>query len=279
MESAARDMLQMEQADISLLNENTDAITMIQVKQLPSGFKGYPEGTKISFKPITLEELEALNSDDVDATRAIAMLLNSIHCTTMKSYDLYYWDVMFIGIQRKLLAFGETKGTVYARCPRCGELVSKSFSYTELEFKEITAPDLPMKMEVSGKKLEFKPLTVKDFLQINIEQGDLGVFARMIKNLDFEEAFELVKKATGTDIKKLKFMDKQLHYGMKPFRETCTNEIEIVNSNFDPEDPDSQETTLEVCGQEVVLEVRSPFEVVFPEDESECDNEFEVQYG
>lgn len=266
MEEAAKQMLDLKEGDISLLNEVVKPVTMIQVDKLPSGFKGYPEGTKISFKPINLEELEALNSDEVDASRAIAMLLNAIHTTTIPSYDLYYWDVMYIGIQRKLLAFGETKGTLYNRCPKCGNLVSKTFNYSEIEFKEITAPNLPMKMEVMGKKLEFKPLSIKDFLQIDVEEGELGVFARMIQNLDYEEALPLVKAATGVDIKKLKFMDKQLHYGMKPFNVICENQIQVDDK-------------MEECGHNVVLEVRSPFEVVFPENELDLDNEFEVQYG
>ena len=126
-ESLAKNTLSIKEGDISLLNEETELASHVVVKELPSGFKGYPEGTKISYKPITLEELEALNSDDIDPARAVAMLLNAIHCTTLPSEELYYWDVMYIGIQRKLLAFGNTKGTIYRRCPSCGNIVSKSF--------------------------------------------------------------------------------------------------------------------------------------------------------
>ena len=159
----AKNMLKIKEGDISLLNEEVEHNSHIVVKQLPSGFKGYPEGTKISYKPITLEELEALNSDEMDPARAVAMLLNAIHCTTLPTEELYYWDVMYIGIQRKLLAFGDTKGTLYARCRKCGNLVSHTFSYTDMEFKEINAPDLPMKLDVCGKHLEFSELTMKDF--------------------------------------------------------------------------------------------------------------------
>ena len=157
-EVVTKNMLEMQEGDITLLNENTELKTMIEVKELPSEFKGYPQGTKISFSPLTLEELEALNSADIDPARAIAMLLKAIHCTTLPSEELYYWDVMFIGIQRKLLAFGDSRGTIYNRCPECGKLVSKTFNLTELEFKQMEAPALPMKMKVAGKDLEFCPL-------------------------------------------------------------------------------------------------------------------------
>ena len=162
-ESLARNTLSIKEGDISLLNEETELSSHIVVKELPSEFKGYPQGTKISFKPITLEELEALNSDEIDPARAVAMLLKSIHCTTLPSEELYYWDVMYIGIQRKLLAFGNTRGTIYNRCPKCGNLVSKTFEYTDLEFKQMSAPALPMRLEVCGQKLDFSVLTMKDF--------------------------------------------------------------------------------------------------------------------
>ena len=269
-ESLALNTLKYKEGNASTLNENTEYVTDVVIKELPSGFKGYPENTKISYVPMTFEEIEALNSSEMDPERAIAMLLKAIHCTTLPSYDLYYWDVMYIGIQRKLLAFGDTNGTLYKRCPKCGNLVSKSFSYTELEFKELEVPALPMRMELFGRKVEFGLLTIKDILEIDPNDGELGVYARLIRNIPFEEAFELVKKATGSDIKKLRFADKQLNYGIKPFFVNCENPITV-------ESPNGKKT--EKCGQRVALEVRSPFEIVFPEDELSQFDEIEVQYG
>lgn len=278
-ESLVANTLKFKEGSSSVLNENTDFTTNIVINELPSGFKGYPENTKISYTPLTFEELESLNSSDMDPERAIAMLLKSIHCTTLASYDLYYWDVMYIGIQRKLLAFGDTNGTLYERCPKCGELVSKSFSYTELEFKELEIPALPMRMNLFGRKVEFGLLTMKDILEIDSSQGELGVYARLIRNIPFEEAYELVKHATGSDIKKLRFADKQLNYGIKPFFVNCENMIEVENPNFNPKEENSPAKIKKPCGQRVALEVRSPFEIVFPEDELAGYDEIEVQYG
>ena len=277
--SGVKDILKVAEGDIGLLKEEADLCDHIVVQKLPSEFKGYPEGTKISFKPITLEELEALNTDEMDPARAVAMLLKSIHCTTLPVEDLYYWDVVYIGVQRKLLAFGNTKGTIYARCPKCGNIVGKSFEYTDLEFRQMLAPNLPMKMEVGGKKLEFGVLTMKDFLQVEIGQGELGVYARMIKNMPFDEAYKFVKNATGVDIKKLRFVDKQLNYGLKPFYVECDNDIEVENPDFDETVEGSKRKILKPCGTRVALEVQSPFEIVFPEDEIDQFDDFEVQYG
>lgn len=276
-ESMAKNMLAFKEGNETLLNEQTELESNIVVNELPSEFKGYPEGTKVSFKPITLEELEVLNSDNMDTERAIALLLKSIHCTTLPAQDLYYWDVIYVGIKRKLLAFGGTKGTLSRRCPYCGATVSKTFAYTDLEFKPIEARALPIRLDIAGEQLVFSELTMKEFLQIKTEQGELGVYARMIKNKPFEEALALVKGATGVDIKKLRFVDKQLDYGLKPFYVDCKHEIQNPDFISDVETPQVPKKIK--CGNRVALEVRSPFEIVFPEDEIDGYNDFEVQYG
>ena len=258
--------------DTKVFNAETRNVTLIEINELPSNFKGYPEGTKISYEPLTLGELEALNSsDNIDVQRGMAMLLKSIHCNTLSVENLYYWDVIYIGIRRKLLAFGDTLGTLYERCPVCGEIVQKEFSYTELEFKQPNAPDLPIFLDIQGQELEFNLITIKDFLEIEIEKGELDVFARMIKNLPYEQAFELVSSCSGTDLRKIKFIDKETNYGLKPFFVECNGIIETKS--------EQGENKKELCKNKVRMEVRSPFEVVFPENIDFGHNEFQVRYG
>jgi hypothetical protein len=262
-----------------VLKENVSNLPLTEVKQLPSGFKGYPEGTKISYTPLTLGELEALNSSDMDFTRGIAMLLNSIHCNTVKVEDLYYWDVIYIGIQRKLLAFGDTRGVLYNQCPKCGNIVEHEFDYTEIDFHVLDVPDLPVCTKVNGIDVEFSLITIKDFLQINEERGELDLYARMIKNLPYQQAYELVKNCHGKDAKLIKYIDKQLGYGIQPFIIKCENIIEVENPDYDPKKRGSKKVLKESCNEEIAMEVRSPFEVVFPQDTDDLDNDFEIQFG
>lgn len=269
MEEKAIELLKLKGEETeALLNQSSD-VPLIQVKQVPSRFKGYPKDTVISYEPIKMKELEILNTDEnLDASYAIAMLLDAIHCNTLNAEDLYFYDVMYVGILRKIQSFGQTKGMLKRRCPKCGGWVKKVYDYTEIDFKDMLAPDLPMKMEVCGKQLEFSQISMKEFLQIQENDGMLGVYSRYIKNLPLEEAEELVNNAYGVDIKKLNFVDKQLDYGMKPFIVTCNNQV------YNP-----QTNKMEVCGEQVVLEVTSPFEVLFPEDAITEDTGFDVQYG
>ena len=185
---------------------------------------------------------------------------------------------MYIGIKRKLLAFGDTRGILYAQCPKCGNIVEKEFDYTELDFKDVQAPDLPIITTIAGQKVEFGLLTMKDFLEIDVEKGELDIYARMIKNMSYEKAYNLISNCYGKDSKLVKFIDKALNYGIKPFYEQCNGEID--NPNFDKQKKESKTNPKKIlCDEEVRVEVRSPFEVVFPEDTSDGYNDFEIVYG
>lgn len=252
-----------------VINADTPLVSLVEVTNLPSGFKGYPEGTKISYMPLTLGELEALNSGTMDVLRGIALLLKSIKCNTLEPYELYYWDVMYIGIQRKLMAFGDTRGVLYNACPSCGEIHSYEFDYTELEFEQISAPELPIITNIGGQELEFSPITIKDFLDIDTDKGEVEAYARMVKNVPYEIAYNLLENCHGKDMKKVNYINKQLAYGIKPFELVCNSIIE-----------DGKEKSKKgTCGETVYMEVRSPFEVVFPENSNDDDIELEIRYG
>lgn len=262
-----------------VVNAETSTIPLIKVDKLPSGFKGYPQGTTISYSPMTIGELEAINSGDtIDVERGLAMLINSIHCTTINPYDLYYWDVIYIGVKRKILAFGDTRGTLYEYCPNCGEIIQREFDYTEMEFKELEAEALPIITTINEKEVEFAPLTIKEFLELPADCTDIDVYAKMIKNLSFEKSYKLVESAYGKDAKKIRFIDKKLNYGIKPFIQVCINEID--NPNFDKNEKVSKTNSKKIkCNTQVRMEVRSPFEVVFPENIDDGLIASEIRYG
>lgn len=257
MEEQAQDLLEVKgELNETLLDIPTDN-NLIKVDSLPSEFKGYPKGTVVYYRPIDLDEIETLNNGEPDVNRNMAYILNAIKCNTLKAEDLYYWDVIYIGVQRLLTALGGTTAKLPAVCPKCRTIVFKKFNYTDLKFKTLNVPALPMKMEIGGKQIEFGLTTMKEFLSLPVDGGELAVYATYIKNLPETEKLDFVKHLMGIDIKKIRFVDKQLDYGIVPFKVKCTN----------PK-----------CDQEVSVEV-TPFGVLFPEDELGDDNEFEVQYG
>ena len=285
-EQEAQDILTVRKRDNASLEQvqgsDTSMRPLVKVDKLPSGFKGYPEGTTISYDPITLGELEALNNgENIDVERGIAMLLKAIHCNTLNSYDLYYWDVMFIGIQRKLTAFGDTRGIIYGTCPKCGSIVEREFDYSELDFKELLAPDLPIIVTLGDKKVEIGLLTMKDFLELQTDGTvtDFDLYCKLIKNIPYEEAKQLLTNLYGKDIKLIKYIDKLLNHGLKPLKTKCTNIITEKNPDYNPRSKKSKKEIEVECGATVEVEVVSPFEIVFPQSETEGYNDFEIQFG
>lgn len=213
-------------------NANNSELPLVKITKLPSGFKGYPEGTVISYAPLTLGELETLNnSDEVDVERGLAMLLNSIHFTTISTSDLYYWDVMYISIRRKLLAFGNTHGILYAQCPNYRNIEERDFGFRELEFKGIETPALPIITKLQDKEVEIGLLTIKDFKEVDINKGELDINARMIINLPYEEAYTLASSCYEKDSKKIRNIDKILNCGMKPLYQLYNPELKISKQN------------------------------------------------
>lgn len=280
-EQEAQNILDVRKVDSgSIENKDTSIRPLIKVDKLPSGFKGYPEGTVISYDPLTLGELEALNNgNSIDVERGIAMLLKAIHCTTLPAEELYYWDVMFIGIQRKLLAFGDTRGVIYEVCPKCGNVVEREFDYTELEFKELQVPDLPVITTINGTQIEVGLLTMREFLELSPDQQEFDVYAKMIKNMEDEKALNLLESAYGKDAKVIRYIDKILNYGLKPLKVECTGEITEPNPSYDSKNKKSKKEIVKKCQNILDMEVKSPFEVVFPEDNDIGHTDFEIKFG
>lgn len=240
----------------SSLEKLENALPLIDVPQLPSGFKGYPINTTVSYEPMTLKEAELLNSGSINVLRALEYILNAVHSNNIDAEDLAYWDVMYIGVIRKILAFGDIRGQLTEICPECSQTVTHEFTYTELEFLELEAPQLPIIANIGGQELEFGFITFKDFMELEADATILQVYARMVKNKPYKEALQIISNATGKDIKKLSKIEQYLSYGIKPFVHKCSN-----------------------CQSEVEFEVKTPFEITFPEDTSNDDSDFEIRFG
>ena len=249
---------------------------LIEVKDLPSHFKCYPEGTEIYYEPIKIGELSALNGGSTIVQRGMEFLINAIHCNTLPAEELAYFDVIYIGVLRKLYAFGDVKGTIGKRCPKCGAVVKHEFSYTDIEFLEIDdVVDFPVIATIGGEELEFGLITYKDFMDINPQDGISGVYAHMVKNKSYEDALDIINNVYGEDIHVLQAIEHYLTYGIKPFTEICQNEIEEIIKDK----KGKEKLVKKLCGTEVTMEVTSPFEVVFPNDRNFDTYKAKIHFG
>lgn len=263
-------MLELQQTNLEEQKITNKAL--IEVKELPSGFKAYPPGSKVFYAPIEIGELSILNSGTLNIEQGYQFLLDSIVTQGFDKKELAYFDLVYIGIQRKLTAFGDIKGRYELQCPNCGQTVVHEFEYTSLEFKELEVEELPIKLNFNGNELHFGLITYQNFIEISNPEDIVDVYARMVKNKPYEEAKEIIKHLTGKEAKALMYLGKILDYGIKPIDLKCTNLIDVESTD---ENGQIQKEQI-VCNTEFKLEVTSPFEVTFPEDTYVDLNQFKV---
>ena len=275
---AKEEMLKAKEPEVEKIFKQVrvSPLPMIEVTELPSGFKDYPEGTQIFYTPIQLKELEALNSGTLDYKRGMEFLLQNIHCNKLEAQDLAYFDIVYIGVLRKLQAFGNVKGQIGGYCPVCGEYNTHDFEYTEIEFDMLDdSVELPAVITIGGKELEFGLATFKDVEEINTDEGVAGVYAHMVKNLPYEEAYQLISTAYGDEILMIHAVEEALTYGIKPFEVNCKGTVKGTKTDKkgNKKEVDTQ------CGQLLKLEIKSPFEVVFPSNITLNDYKSKIQFG
>lgn len=269
-------MLEFKKETIELSRGHIKQAPLIEVKELPTQFKCYPEGTQIFYEPLKMGELNALNSGTINVQRGMDFLIEAVHCNTLPTEELAYFDLIYIGVLRKLHAFGDVKGTIGAVCPKCGNLVKHEFSYTDIEFTELDENvEFPVVASIGDEELEFGLITYKDFMEINPDDGVSGVYAKMVKNKSYEEAFSIIDNAYGEDIQVIKAIEHFLTYGIKPFTEICHNELETTEKDK----KGKEKTVVRECGTEVIMEVKSPFEVVFPDNRSFDTYKTKIHFG
>lgn len=237
---------------VSQINE----LPIVEVTQLPSMFKCYPNNVKIWYEPITIKELEILNSGTASGLDGLQFILNAIKCEGMNTEDILYWDFIYIGIIRKILAFGDIRGQIEKICPKCGGKIKHVFNYTDLEFEELKHGPCHLKLGKNKPELILQPITIKDFLELPADSDILDMYAKMIKNIPQEQAIEFISNLHGKQIIAMSNIEQQFLYGLKPLLTEC-----------------------EHCHNKVELEVRSPFEVVFPEDTNTDIDDIEIRFS
>lgn len=209
----------------------------IQITQLPSQFKPYPEGAKIYYDTYTYQEIKDLSNKSLDLSYKNKLMLSGIHCT-FPSENLTYDDFIHISFLRKLSSLNSSSFSFKYRCSCSEKLLVKNFETKDLEFVELQC-ELPITIDFySIPSQTFTPLTIGGFLHL-IDTGKYyrevnGVttedeIARLamytgIKN--FEASYKLFSELKdGRDIELLMTLDDFLYHGLDVFKFVCNNKL------------------------------------------------------
>ncbi len=204
-----------------------DALPEIAVKTLPSGFKPYPKGAKIIYVPYTFGELVKFNQSKLPAMERMEQILSGIYCTGFDKHGLTFSDYLFIGLLRRISTFGSNRFVIRYKCPACSKQNEVYMQESEIEFDDLSAPELPVVATLSKGEYEFQPLTVGQYFELcnkGLEEDETSGMAMQVVNHPFDQAVKDITSITGDDIAIVQDVDRYLYHGMKQMEVECKDE-------------------------------------------------------
>lgn len=133
---------------------------------IPSKGKFYPSG--VAVRPYSFAEIssvsERLSMEVEDEAGAYEHILNGITFmdTETSVRDLFVGDFLFIAFYRKVITTGTRQFTLSSVLEGWE---SDPIQVSDINFRDITAPQLPVKAKILDEVVEFNPVTVGQWLK------------------------------------------------------------------------------------------------------------------
>lgn len=229
------------------------------IEDVPSKGITYPEGWKISITPYSFGDILNLTRAAETGIGALEKIMSGIKCSFDKDL-LLPADIIFLGIYRKLVSTKHTKIEFKTECPVCAKENKKVLELSELKFKEVEIPALPIRAELSSKTIEFVPITVGKYKEVLKKfKGDPSwMLAYSTQNIDPGEARDIIVGAIDIDKEILDEVTLLLDFGLKPIEFECQDEF---------------------CDNIIKVQLEDPTTVVFPFRGSDESPKSRIKFG
>jgi hypothetical protein len=208
---------------------------MMRVKEVPSGFKPYPRGAEIYYRPWRVAEIQQFNQAEELWTRdKYLMALEALEVTGFEKEDLSIFDLFYVSLIRKISAIGSQRVLLSRVCPNCGKQVSLQVETKDLEFADFEPEVFPVVPRFSGfSDMKFGVLTVRGMLDL-IGKGLTGqslipYLSRCVIGEDWDGAYaRLGDLSSYEDYEILGELNRMLFHGLKPFTVQCPHTVDEV---------------------------------------------------
>lgn len=211
-------------------------LPLINLKTLPSQHIPYPKGVDISYHPYKFGELKKFAQSKLSIKQRYEFILDGIIVNGMEKTKLTFNDFLFIALMRKMSSIGVHEISISFKCGKCGHENQHHIMLDQLGFNEIKVPDLPARITVNNKELEFSPLTVADFFTLfkeGKEQDPVSVLAIQCRSHPMKEAYAILFEANPEDSELLEELNKIFFHGLETMKIPCTNkeapETEVID--------------------------------------------------
>lgn len=202
----------------------------VDLSSIPSQGKSYPGDATISYTPYTFKIMKRIARTEETFPAISAAVMEGLNAS-FPIRDLTFPDFMFISLLRRMATMTDGLISVTAQCKNkeCKNdvvfPVRISGSRCELEFDDLTAPELPVVVDLSFGTHSFMPMTIEQYVQLcnlGLGQDDAAELAIGCKTLPFKEAYERISEATGEDAEWLGAVEDDLYHGVRPNRAKCS---------------------------------------------------------
>lgn len=214
------------------------------IEKVPSGGIAYPEGWKISITPYSFGDVLNLARAMETGVGALDKIISGVKCNFDREL-LLPADVIYLGIYRKLVSTKHSKIEFSTECPVCAKENRKVLELSELKFKEIEFPKLPIRAELDAGTLEFVPINLKQYKEVIKKfKGDPSwLLAYSVTNMDPGKARDIISSAIDLDREILDEVARLLDFGLEPIEFECQDEF---------------------CDNIIKVQLEDPTTVVFP---------------
>lgn len=211
------------------------AVPWFAMNQLPSQFKAYPPGAKVSYRPYTFNEIETMSSGEKTESERFMDILEGIHTEGMNPLELTMGDFICIAMYRKFKTMGTEEVQITFNVE--GLLRTHVMKVNELAFDDLNV-ELPIIMdtEIDGEavEVEFMPCTLRQHLaylsipeEVRKDIPQHHAWLALGSDQPLEEMLEFVANATGEVMQMLTAIDVALYHGIAdlliPVKEKVTN--------------------------------------------------------
>ena len=205
----------------------------LEITRLPSRGVPYPKGAWVKYRTYSWGEVRKSSGSTSGVLEAVKTSLTGI-MTSFDKNQLTVADALYLGIARKISTFSGLQIEVPYVCRGCGAAQKGVFTEKDITFRDLPAEvtELPAVVDIGGKTLEFAPMTVKQYLELNEGRWDkvtgggpideVAIQSCWVKNMDFPEAYAHVaglKKVE--DFELMTEIDRLMRHDMERLKFTC----------------------------------------------------------
>lgn len=269
--------------------------SQFEIKELPSLFKPYPDGVRIIVNTYSYREIKIFSDSRIPTDKLYEIMLRGIHVEGMDPLLLTYFDFVYIGVLRRLSSMGAQRFMAPYYCPQCNRDGVHYFDLTEVGFKSIDAPDIPINVAFrSLGEHRFSPLSVGDYMEL-YRQGKLyetdasgdvilktngkeivnsiSVLAMMALDVEFEDAYKIFDDVRDPkDREVLLKIDDLMDHGIEPLTFECRNRIEKAK-------PGTHPSEIKTCNRKLFLDLAGGESLIHPFREHGEDDEPRISFG